>query len=483
MSVTRYFKLTLTLMFFSLISFSQIRNADFEIVGMNEDLLGWKLSSRGIHQIHVDSTVSCHGKNSIRILSPSGGTTKYATFSQTLALNCKETTKLFLSCFVKAKNNLGSYGLTCVLLDSLGNEIGFENTDSGQSFDTTEGSWTKYSLPILVDKNVVTIRFWGYLQGQGSVWFDNFGLQPDSSSNGLATTEVTKYINKLIKIIKDNSVYADLVNWQEVEANVKTFSKGVQTVEDAEFIVSYLLRKLREKGDNHSSFQMKRTAVVFASNDLKKPSVKLIKDHIGYINIPDYSSANRTSQVDYATMVQNEIKAIDDVNIKGWIVDLRDNTGGNMHPMLAALGPLLSDRTLGYFIGKNGREVDLWYYKDGEVGHKKRSILQLKNHYSLKHKTAKIALLIGPKTSSSGEFVAVSFFGDENVKSFGQPSKGMTTGILAYQLSHASTLFLAVTQCADKNKNNHRGKLKPDVLTNEIDKFSLDSAIKWIDTN
>ena len=40
---------------------------------------------------------------------------------------------------------------------------------------------------------------------------------------------------------------------------------------------------------------------------------------------------------------------------RGWVVDLRDNTGGNMWPMLAAIAALLPDGVLGYFVLRDGR--------------------------------------------------------------------------------------------------------------------------------
>ena len=36
--------------------------------------------------------------------------------------------------------------------------------------------------------------------------------------------------------------------------------------------------------------------------------------------------------------------------MKGWIVDLRGNFGGNMWPMLLSVEPLIGNGTLGYFV-------------------------------------------------------------------------------------------------------------------------------------
>ncbi|AWX44487.1 hypothetical protein HME9304_01489 [Flagellimonas maritima] len=44
------------------------------------------------------------------------------------------------------------------------------------------------------------------------------------------------------------------------------------------------------------------------------------------------------------------LKSIDHKNIKGLILHLRENTGGNCWPILTGLGPLIGDGICGYFV-------------------------------------------------------------------------------------------------------------------------------------
>ena len=54
-----------------------------------------------------------------------------------------------------------------------------------------------------------------------------------------------------------------------------------------------------------------------------------------------------TAATDYAKTLQDSIRARDRVGLIGWIVDLRGNSGGNMWPMLAGVGPVLGEGVAG----------------------------------------------------------------------------------------------------------------------------------------
>ncbi|MEL6253853.1 MAG: S41 family peptidase, partial [Bacteroidota bacterium] len=90
----------------------------------------------------------------------------------------------------------------------------------------------------------------------------------------------------------------------------------------------------------------------FSSNFLLKYEqepgfeAKLIQEEFGYILIPgmllldaDQDSLNRVAQHMYDKILSLS-KAHE---IKGWVIDLRFNIGGNLYPMLAALYHLLGD--------------------------------------------------------------------------------------------------------------------------------------------
>jgi hypothetical protein len=58
----------------------------------------------------------------------------------------------------------------------------------------------------------------------------------------------------------------------------------------------------------------------------------------------------------FAVQTQELICSLDQVHPGGWIVDLRGNSGGDMWPMVAGLGPIIGDGVLGAFVAPDGRK-------------------------------------------------------------------------------------------------------------------------------
>ncbi|RZM06436.1 MAG: hypothetical protein EOO88_53395, partial [Pedobacter sp.] len=235
-------------------------------------------------------------------------------------------------------------------------------------------------------------------------------------------------------------------------------------------------------GDNHSFIQNKVAASEYAAGNSNpsKPASKLLSGNIGYILVPGFSSINEKVSTDFATEIQNMIRKLDTNNqIAGWIVDLRGNTGGNMYPMIAGLGPLTGEGTLGYFIGivNNKKIRNPWFYKSGSSGAGKTTVSKASNPYKVKNAKTKIAVLIDPLTSSSGEMTAISFIGKKNSRVFGSQSGGYTTGNAAFGLSDGANLLLATSYTADRNLKQYKAYLTPDV-TIEQSSGSEDEGIK-----
>src|SRR4051812_19494572 len=60
--------------------------------------------------------------------------------------------------------------------------------------------------------------------------------------------------------------------------------------------------------------------------------------------LPGFLAVDEPTATAFATRVQELIRAVDQPPAWGWIVDLRQNGGGLMWPMLARIGPLLGER-------------------------------------------------------------------------------------------------------------------------------------------
>ena len=290
------------------------------------------------------------------------------------------------------------------------------------------------------------------------------------------------FIKEIRDIVKQNSLFRDKLNWKAIDENIKRLSVGMKITNDTKPVIDYIISELRKVGDKHSFFMSVAATTNYSSPTKKLEGAisKLLPGDIGYINVPQFGSVNDSAMTVYAQNIQNLIKDLDTKNdIKGWIIDLRKNTGGNMYPMITGLGPLLDKGTLGYFVSNNKKNP----WKLMEKGEKMwSSNAYVTNAYKLKKRPERIALLVGGRTASSGEFTVVSFMGQDNARLFGQPTAGYTTGNRTYVLSNGSSLMLSTSNAADRDKKDHIGAINPDVLVEQSTNkdADLEVASKWV---
>ncbi len=300
-----------------------------------------------------------------------------------------------------------------------------------------------------------------------------------------------KYLDEVFEIIEQHSVKRDSIDFKKIKERAYTKLSNVKSINDCYPIVRSILVELN---DHHSFFMEKKQVDEWQSTSKTKsiaepPSFKgkLLNQNIGYVHMEGFSSGDSISILQYSNDLQNLIKSIDNETIRGWILDLRENTGGNCWPMLTGLGPLLGSGICGYFID-NRKNRFAWYYEDGKAGINAVKISSVSiTPYKLYKENNPIAVLTGPQTASSGEVVVTSFRGKGNVRSFGENTAGLSTGNANYTLSDGSMIFLTTSVYADRDGNYYGGKIAPDSLVNfsyaELDTEKdqvMKRAIEWI---
>lgn len=189
------------------------------------------------------------------------------------------------------------------------------------------------------------------------------------------------------------------------------------------------------------------------------PECRLVDGKYGYIAVPGYQGDENLDRR-FANTIQSGIKGIDKPDLRGWIVDLRLNTGGNMFPMICGLGPLIGNGDLGAFIFAGRQEH--WFYRDGTVGIEKEKILSIKP-YKLKRPDLPVIVLLDRYTASSGEATAISFVGLSNVIMMGGDSAGLTTANDYNKLSDGAVINLCEAVEADRTGKRYGEKMHPDI--------------------
>lgn len=281
-----------------------------------------------------------------------------------------------------------------------------------------------------------------------------------------------RVLEQMLDIAELNSIMRYELDWSEVQQSV------LNVFEDQGF--NFGVRQLlKELGDNHSFYlsgsnQSLSNSAIRCSRTFNIPNME--NDSIAYLDIKGFSGSQEEG-LQFAKDIRTEIIRQDGPHIKGWVVDLSNNTGGNMYPMVSGLGPLLGDGVLGYFIDPDGESIPWGYRVDGSfVGTSKLFVLP--ESYTLRSPEAKIAAVVDNQTASSGEATLISFMAREDVLLIGKPSCGLSTANSGFNLRNGARFFLTVSTMADRNKTQFGGMIAPDidsddpiVISREIFKF------------
>ncbi|MEM8533925.1 MAG: S41 family peptidase [Chloroflexota bacterium] len=183
----------------------------------------------------------------------------------------------------------------------------------------------------------------------------------------------------------------------------------------------------------------------------------------------------------YAHQLHTIIRDLDAHQPCGWIVDLSDNQGGNMWPMLAGIGPILGTGIAGYFQDTEG-VLTAFSYDVGQSFQGATPMTQVAKPYTLRDSDAPVAILTSKKTASSGEAIVVAFRERPNTRSFGQPTAGLSTGNNTYTLSDGATLVLTEVVFVDRTRTLYGQSIEPDEQPTWFGASVRDRATAWLHT-
>lgn len=269
------------------------------------------------------------------------------------------------------------------------------------------------------------------------------------------------YLNDAMDILEENSINKSTINWDKLRSEVQGKGKNAKTIKETHPAIRYALSQLNDK---HSTFMTAEEYKNFNRPDLTIPEIKtvLYNNDIGYLRIPGFRGNGEIPSEKFAKQIQNKIKALDQFNIEYWIIDLSSDSGGFVWPMICGLGPLFGDGVLGYLVDADDNYFN-WGYSDGEVFHKNERVMKLENPYLLKKKIVKLVVIIGEKTASAGEAIAISFKGADNTWFIGSDTWGVSTGNKGFILKDGALINLTTSRFADRDKSIYGASIKPDL--------------------
>lgn len=463
-----------------------LKNGSFETPqpGNRQLPAEWSITTAPGYAIALDSTVAQGGRRAVHLASTTDAPTGFQPFRQSVAVQVAHPTILRLRATVKT-SEAGNVALLCQYWDET-KMVGLTNSLMQGAPPVGTGEWRTLDLSLLVLPTMRRVVVGGFYTGKGQAWFDDVQLsEPTAYPPTAPSAAVQAYVKEVVDIARTHALVRDSVDWPATQRELLAMAHGMQTPAETYPVFSYLLSVLRQHGDRHSQFRPPVTvsayrapATAASAPVIAEPSARYLGEGLAYVAVPGFGSSNAERQLAFASQLQALIRQLDtEHSVAGWVVDLRDNGGGNMYPMLAGLGPLTGAGTLGYFI--TGRQEQPITYRDGEayVGKPSRRAA-VPQPYQLRRPTSPVAVLIGPRTASSGEITAMAFMGRPATRLFGQASAGFTTANAPFRLSDGAELNLAVSTEADRTHRQHLGSLVPDETVSPAAPAGTDAALQ-----
>lgn len=283
----------------------------------------------------------------------------------------------------------------------------------------------------------------------------------------LVPPSAERYGKDALATIGKNGIYSGSDEWK---STYEECLKMIENAESYEDTYPAIKKALSVCGGKHSILMTKSESQSTSdSYDEVLPTVSLNGD-IAVIKLPDFLGTAEAGRK-YAKVAEDFIHENRD-KIKGVVLDLRGNTGGDMGPMATAVSSLLPDGELMYY---HYRSYDVPVtLKDGVISNAGTGGKSLYPDEKLK---VPVAILTDGMTASSGEALTLCFRGLENVKTFGAPTAGYTSVNMLYSLYDGAQLYLTVA--FDKARTGEvfeETRIEPDVATDS----PLEAALEWL---
>lgn len=304
---------------------------------------------------------------------------------------------------------------------------------------------------------------------------------PEDPSPGDRTPEA--YVERALDILQQYHMNRQDIDWDAVRRATKVLSAHAGTTGETH---AALRAAVVAMGDNHGYLfipqprQQARAPSGEGGNAAAPamPEGEPLDGDIGYLMLPPLMTVGGNEDVgeQYRERLVGILQNLDSSAKCGWVVDLRQNGGGNMWPMLNGLDPLLGPGPFGYFVGVEGRAA--WVRGETEISSGTGSEIDTgEPQYALANGDAPVAILFGPRTSSTGEMVAIALTGREHSRSFGAKSANYTTAVRPFELSDGAILGVTSSKVAYRDGTMIEGALVPEVA---VDGDALEPALAWL---
>ncbi|WP_427914841.1 S41 family peptidase [Ramlibacter sp. MMS24-I3-19] len=162
-----------------------------------------------------------------------------------------------------------------------------------------------------------------------------------------------------------------------------------------------------------------------------------------------------------------------------WVIDLRGNQGGGMHPMLAAVQDFFAPGPLMTFLDEslqvNSDKVAIapeGLIQSGEV------IVPASAPLTGRRAAARVVVVIDSSCGSACETVAIAFRDRPGTRLVGEPTAGLTTGNVGHPINEDYTLTLTEGYMADRCGKRVPERIPPDTVIDPKDEAAAAAELR-----
>lgn len=277
------------------------------------------------------------------------------------------------------------------------------------------------------------------------------------------------YAEKALTTLEQKALYLGDVDWPALRASTLGAAARADDVAQVHAVLQDVVHRV---GGVHSCLMTPGAQAPFRAAAQELPTARVAGEagDVGVLVLPSCAGSRPASRA-YVAAGARALRSLPAV--RRWVVDLRRNEGGSMWPMLAVAAPLLGGNgVLGTFTSRGGEQA-AWWLMLGWVG--SGAFPQARSR-GPRRLAGPVAVLTSELTASSGEAVALSFRGLPHVRSYGTPTRGLSTANEVVPLKDGALLVITTATMADRHGVVADGPVPPDVLV-EAPEDALDVAL------
>ena len=292
--------------------------------------------------------------------------------------------------------------------------------------------------------------------------------------------EAKVYIDEAIALFRKSHINGSKADWPSITTKAYAAAAGAKTTADTYPAIQLIIKELGEK---HTVFYdpdaAKAQSTGISRGTATAPILALaegakLANGVGLVKLYGFQGPEDWA-TKYAEYGRATIAKMQAQGVCRFILDLRQNSGGNMYPMLSALSPLLDDGVLGKFEYADGHTT-YWGLKGGKG---LESTDPIPDAVAKKAAQMPVAVVLGPRTGSSGEFTAMSFKGRANTRFFGSSTAGYVTANDPMNLSDGAMITMTDGWGIDRTGKKYVDMVEPDEST-PYGGPTMDAATEWL---